>query len=196
MKLIIVRHGETEENKRKVFQGQSHGKLSREGREQARKLAKRLANEEFDVIISSDLRRASDTTKIIATYHKKIPIIYSKLLRERAMGDIEGRKHADFPSFKSGRDANIHRKAKGGESFIDLRKRAIAFFKEAIEKYHGKTVLMVSHGAFNRVFLGYLMKRSIKDSLLIKQGNTAVNIIEIGESGKHRVHLIGDVKHL
>jgi len=56
-RLIFVRHGETEENKAKIVQGQKHGKLSEEGLEQAKKVAERLKDEKIDFIYSSDLDR-------------------------------------------------------------------------------------------------------------------------------------------
>ena len=65
MKLIIARHGETEENKKGILQGHLPGKLTELGIEQSKKLALRLKNEKIDAIYSSDLARASNTAKEI-----------------------------------------------------------------------------------------------------------------------------------
>lgn len=70
MKLIIVRHGETEENASEIIQGHSLGKLSKKGIEQSKKLALRLKGEKIDMIFSSDLERAKDTIKEVARFHK------------------------------------------------------------------------------------------------------------------------------
>ncbi|MEJ2267962.1 MAG: histidine phosphatase family protein [Nanoarchaeota archaeon] len=83
MKLIIVRHGETEENLKKIWQGHLQGKLTKKGIEQAKKLANRLKDEKLDVIFSSDLDRASDTAKEIAKFHSEVPIYLVEDLRER-----------------------------------------------------------------------------------------------------------------
>ena len=65
MKLTFVRHGETEENVKNIIMSQLNGKLTKGGLEQARKLAKRLANEKFDIIYCSDSQRTKDTAKEI-----------------------------------------------------------------------------------------------------------------------------------
>ncbi|GBE19836.1 glucosyl-3-phosphoglycerate phosphatase [archaeon BMS3Abin17] len=70
MKLILVRHGETEENKRREIMGQKQGTLSSLGIEQAKKVAQRLKDEKIDYIFSSDLARASDTAKEIHKFHQ------------------------------------------------------------------------------------------------------------------------------
>ena len=80
MKLILVRHGETEGNVKQIIQGQTHGKLTKKGIKQAKLLARRLKNEKIDVVFSSDLQRAKNTTKQILNHHCKIPVFYDKLL--------------------------------------------------------------------------------------------------------------------
>ena len=57
--LYLVRHGETVDNANKIMQGQTQGELNANGIEQARTVAKNLAVEQFDAIVSSDLKRSS-----------------------------------------------------------------------------------------------------------------------------------------
>ena len=64
--IFLVRHGETEDNVNQIMQGQTHGRLTQHGREQAASVARRLANEDVAAIVSSDLRRAIQTAEIIA----------------------------------------------------------------------------------------------------------------------------------
>lgn len=59
--LILSRHGETEENKLHIMQGQMPGHLSELGKQQAEQLAELLEEEEIDVIVSSDLAQAVTT---------------------------------------------------------------------------------------------------------------------------------------
>ena len=83
MRLILTRHGETEENVAGISQGQLlPGKLTDKGIEQAKKLASRLKDEKVDAIYSSDLARSADTAKIIAKYHSKVKFHLAKELRE------------------------------------------------------------------------------------------------------------------
>src|SRR5690606_30559966 len=96
MKLIITRHGETEENVAGILQGHLPGKLSARGIEQAKKLALRLQNDKIDFIYSSDLDRAADTAKEIAQYHPNAKIEFVENLRERNLGEFQGRKRSEF----------------------------------------------------------------------------------------------------
>jgi len=91
MKLILVRHGETEENKKGILQGHLPGKLTELGRDQAKKLALRLKDEKIDAIFSSDLARASDTTREIAKYHPNVPLFFVEELREKNQGSLTGK---------------------------------------------------------------------------------------------------------
>ena len=64
--LLLVRHGETVDNVRQIMQGQTQGKLTPNGIEQARALAAELKDTPIDVFVSSDLKRAFDTCVILA----------------------------------------------------------------------------------------------------------------------------------
>ena len=78
--LYLVRHGETVDNANKIMQGQTQGELNTKGIEQARTVAKNLASEHFDAIVSSDLKRSFDTASIIAEPHG-LTVITTPLLR-------------------------------------------------------------------------------------------------------------------
>ena len=92
MKIILVRHGETEENKQKISQGWMNSQLSEIGLNQARKVAEFLKDEEIDFCYSSDLDRASKTAEEILEFQNKAKLILDKRLRseERRVGK-EGR---------------------------------------------------------------------------------------------------------
>ena len=93
--LFLVRHGETEDNVRQIMQGQSQGRLTLHGVEQAETLARQLADEPIDAFLSSDLRRAVDTAAILAAPHH-LPVETTPLLRERDWGDFTGRSITDL----------------------------------------------------------------------------------------------------
>ena len=92
--LYIFRHGETDWNKAKRFQGHSDIDLNDLGREQAANLQSILAHVHPQVILSSDLSRAHNTAKIAATkllaVQPEIRIITTPDLREAHLGDVEG----------------------------------------------------------------------------------------------------------
>ena len=64
-RLLLVRHGETVDNINKIMQGQTHGRLTLNGIEQAHELGRQLRGEHIDVFLSSDLARAVETLEII-----------------------------------------------------------------------------------------------------------------------------------
>lgn len=99
MRLVIIRHGETKENKKDITQGQSPGNLTFRGRRQAKKVSAHLKKEQFDIIYCSDLKRTKDTLKKIIKFHPDTPVILTDKLRERAQGIFEGMLHSKVKSF-------------------------------------------------------------------------------------------------
>ncbi len=62
MRIIALRHGETTANRDRITQGQADTDLTENGYEQARQVAFDLKDESFDLIVSSDLKRCTETT--------------------------------------------------------------------------------------------------------------------------------------
>jgi probable phosphoglycerate mutase len=87
--LFLVRHGETEDNVNQIMQGQTQGRLTERGVEQARELAERMRHEQIDAFFASDLQRSIDTCRIIAQPHRKT-VQTTPLLRERDWGGFTG----------------------------------------------------------------------------------------------------------
>ena len=79
--IYLTRHGQTEENLMRIFQGHMPGKLTEEGIEQARNLGKELRDIHLDCILSSDLQRVVDTVSI-AMADRNLPWEQNRLLRE------------------------------------------------------------------------------------------------------------------
>ncbi len=185
MRLIIVRHGETEENASHIVQGHRQGKLSKRGLKQAKAIGLKLKNERIDAIFSSDLRRTRHTAREIARFHK-VPVHYAKELRERHAGIFQGR-HADH--FSAAVDASgvpsTEFRPEGGESIIDLRNRVRKFTSKLYKRHSDKTVLIVTHGGVARALLYIYNPVHLRKVQDIKTVNTGVLIIEVrGRNGK------------
>jgi broad specificity phosphatase PhoE len=196
MKLYIVRHGQTEENLNGIIQGHKPGKLSALGIEQAKLLALRLKDHKFDAIYSSDLKRAVDTCWQVAQFHD-VPVSYTPLLRERSSGIFEGRRREDlWEAEKLSGLPPVDFTPEAGENFRDLRRRADLFLSKLQALREQKTILIVSHGGWNRMLLGIAMNKSVEESLTITQKNTCVNIIEYDESLGFTVYLLNCAAHL
>jgi broad specificity phosphatase PhoE len=92
--VFLIRHGETEHNAARVMQ-RPDAPLSARGREQARRLARRLAGAGIARILSSDYARARETAEILRGA-ADTPLLLEPLLRERNFGELRGRAYASF----------------------------------------------------------------------------------------------------
>ena len=138
MRLILVRHGETIENKQHILQGQTHGKLTEKGVSRTKELADYLTSIEMDICFTSDLQRAVDTASIIASKNPGMKLIKDIRLRERYLGDLQGKPIPD-----NWNGMNYHENAEPMEKLIERVKSFIA----DIQLNHGEDrVLIVSHG--------------------------------------------------
>ena len=187
MKLILTRHGRTKGNESRINEGHLHGELSKEGKEQVKKLALRLKDEKIDVIYSSDLRRASDTAKEIAKYHPKTQVHFTKELREGSAGDFEGKGYDEV---------DWEHPPKNFESHEQIHKRVKKFADKIYRKHKNGTVLFVSHCFSNMALVAALFNESYKDMKKYRFNNTSVSIFEIKDGGQSQIHLLNCTKHL
>ena len=89
IRVLLVRHGETDWNAQRRYQGQTDVPLNEAGRRQADALAERLAGEEISAVLSSDRQRARQTALAIAAPHG-LPVQEEPRMCEIALGDWEG----------------------------------------------------------------------------------------------------------
>jgi len=196
MRLIIVRHGQTEYNVKNIVQGQSGNPLDETGREQARKAGERLSAEKIDVAYSSDLNRARMTCEAIMKHHPGIPVHYVKELREMDMGTfVDGPKEAYNQHKRKSGLSKLEYRPPGGESHRDMRERVIPFLEGIKEGHRGQTVLIVTHGGIKRILMGELMGKTVEEYSKEKWGNTSVSIVNVTRKG-HEVMVYNCTKHL
>src|SRR3954470_16965462 len=93
-RLIAVRHGETAWNVEARLQGQLDIPLNDRGHDQARRTAHWLAEDQVDVVVSSDLARAQATAEAIARFNR-VPLELEPGLRERHFGSFQGFTHTE-----------------------------------------------------------------------------------------------------
>jgi broad specificity phosphatase PhoE len=185
MRLIIVRHGETEENVKQILQGHIAGKLTKKGMDSAKKLASLLRKEKIDLILSSDLERAIYTTKVVAKFHK-VPVHYHKNLRERSYGIFDGTGGHSLEEAEkaSGLSRDEFRPPKG-ESRIDMRNRVKKLMDRFYEKYKDKTILVSTHGGVIRCLASIYLRVPLDQTLKMKTTNSGILIIDVkGKTGK------------
>jgi broad specificity phosphatase PhoE len=93
MKLTLIRHAEVEEEYIGYFNGHINIDLSSQGKMEAKNLANTFYHDDFDGVFCSDLKRAKNTLKYFK--HAK-DAVYSELLREKSLGEHEGKKFEDL----------------------------------------------------------------------------------------------------
>ena len=146
--ILLARHGETDWNSERRWQGHADQPLNDVGREQARELAETLADRAVDVVYSSDLLRAHETALIVAD-RLGLPVEVDAGLREVDVGDWAGRlvseiENADPEGFQLWRQG---RKAwNGGESYEEMGERVVGAVLLIAGHHPGQTVLIVTHG--------------------------------------------------
>ena len=141
--MLLVRHGQSEWNALGRWQGQADVPLSDLGRRQARVAAMAIGT--VDVIIASDLERASHTAAIIGESIGVGPVIIEPLLRERDAGEWSGltRKEIDeaWPGY-----VDDHKRPPGFEAEDEFLERTHAGLVRVHTEYQGAEVLVVTHG--------------------------------------------------
>ena len=198
-RLYLIRHGETEWNKQLRYQGHADIKLTEEGRDQAKHLAKRLMQEDFDHFYASDLSRAFETAEIIAKPHQK-KVTKLPELRETNFGLWEGLGYSQiqqqFPQILENWNSDpFNTRLPEGESLGDVVSRVSFGINKLMEQHKDQKILMVAHGGINRVVLALALAMDVSQYWRIRQDNTALNIIDYYD-GKEIVMLLNDTNHL
>ncbi|TFB22942.1 histidine phosphatase family protein [Filobacillus milosensis] len=150
----VVRHGITDWNVAGRAQGSSDIPLNEQGLVDAAKLAARLKEEDWDVIYSSDLKRARQTANVIAE-QIGAKVIEDTRIREASGGLIEGTTKAERIE-KWGE--NWRQMDLGIESYDSVVKRGMEFLQEIVGKHPDENVLIISHGSFIRQVLNALVE--------------------------------------
>lgn len=163
LKIVLLRHGQTVYNIEKRLQSPKDH-LTENGKKETVKLVEKIKSFNFDEIISSDERRAVESSEIINNI-LKIPLQITELIREKSSGDFSDKlvNEVDW-SIVGG--SFLDKKIPGGDSVREVMVRAAEFFKELNSIEQGKTILVVSHGTFLRILYCIIFNKNIEDHLL------------------------------
>ena len=144
MRVLLIRHGQTDWNKQGLLQGTKNIPLNETGLAQAEMARESLLNEKIDVCYCSPLIRTRQTAEVILK-DRDIPVSYDERIVERRFGVAEGRfvKDINFDAmWISGRPPMFE----GMETFEMLLERLSGFFDDIYSEHKDDTVLVVTHG--------------------------------------------------
>ena len=184
VRLLLVRHGETEWNRQGRFQGQIDVPLNDNGRVQAAQAAEFLKPIQINAAVSSSMLRPKETAEIILKYHPEVELKLRDDLREISHGRWEGKFEAEI---ESGYPGLLHQwqsqpetvQMPEGENLQQVWDRAIAGWNSIAQSATpGETVLVVAHDAINKAILCYISGLTPAAFWSFKQGNGAVSVID------------------
>ena len=164
--LLLVRHGETDWNRERRFQGHADEPLNEAGREQARELAEALAGEKIDAVYTSDLVRARETAEILAA-RLEAEAVPLRELREIDVGSWQG---LSWPEIEERHPEGVERWKRdghgwdGGESYEELGVRIVAVLRDIAARHPGQRVLVVGHGGTVRATRAFVEGVSVVES--------------------------------
>ena len=148
--IYLVRHGQTDWNLMKKIQGHTDLKLNDTGRKQAEQLALEIKNFNLDIIITSDLIRAKETTDIL-NRKQKINVLIEPRLKELNLGRLEGQPlHRLTPEAwqELSKENNIYQAETLKDAFLRVRD-----FFEQLNK--NQNVLIVTHSGLLKLIAYY-----------------------------------------
>lgn len=184
MRLVLVRHGQSEWNARRVLQGQADPALSALGRNQARALRPTIEALTPDHVITSDLMRARQTAELIGC-----DAVPDPGLREIDVGswtsvpisELQARPGLQYQAWREGRFT-----PEGGESWADFRTRVVAAVSQAMGDGH-RTLLVVCHGGVIRALLDAFL--ALQPAQIIPVGPASLCSLSLSPNTGNRLEL-------
>jgi broad specificity phosphatase PhoE len=181
MEIWLIRHGETDWNRNGRVQGWTDIPLNATGRDQAKRLARWLKDVKFEHIYSSDLSRALDTAKAVASVHH-MEVTTTKTMREQFFGQAEGLNRVE-------KDKRFPNGAPDAETWEALEQRVSSFLKEVASHHHTGPILVAAHGGVIRAALTWLGEKPVHIE------NTSMTRLRV-EGGQFEMISINTTPHL
>ncbi|MGB9598368.1 MAG: class I tRNA ligase family protein [Minisyncoccales bacterium] len=148
---FFIRHGQAISNIKKIvscWPEKIKNSLTKRGRKEVESLAEKLKKEKISLVFSSDLERTKKTAEILAQAWSA-KLFFSKELREWNVGEFNGKKAGLIWVKFAQEEKDIlkwtKKRARGGESPLELQKRMYLFLEKLEKRYEGKKIAIVSH---------------------------------------------------
>jgi probable phosphoglycerate mutase len=193
VEISLIRHGETEANAAGIWQGTSDSPLSATGQDQISWLSRRFASNPFDLVVTSDLGRAYETSLGLGD------VEVDERWRELHLGSWEGLNREEIASLdpdalialRDGEDISFG----GGERVSEMIARLREAFSELVGRLEdGERAAVVSHGGALFALIGWLLGVDGRGRLL-RLTNTSVSTVRIDEA-ETQLTVFNDPTHL
>lgn len=194
-RLLLVRHGETDWNRQKRFQGLIDVPLNDAGRVQAQQAREFLKSVPLDFAVSSPMLRPKETAEIILQHHPDLSLDLPEPLREISHGLWEGKLEGEirqlYPNeLQQWQQAPETVQMPEGENLQQVWERAIAAWTDivttAASRFDRPSVgLVVAHDAINKAILCHALGLGPEHFWNFKQGNGAVSVIDYPNGPDH-----------
>jgi probable phosphoglycerate mutase len=186
VKLVIIRHAQSEWNPIGRYQGHLDPDLTEKGREQAKALGRELKREGIEVLYSSPLKRTWKTAEIISSIIGAEPLKEERVIEidhGRWSGMLVSEVKEKFPDeFKTWMEEPHKSVFEGGESLRDVYERVGNFIDEVRVKHRGKTVGVVSHTVPIRCMLCYILGVDLSKFWYFGCDNASYSVVYFEES--------------
>ncbi len=175
--IMVVRHGETEWNKKDVVLGRTDIPLDEHGEAQAREAGRKLAGMTApEAVYVSPMLRTRQTVRLIceAAGFSDVPVTVEPRLIEQDFGSFEGAARDDEAYQRAKREFLM--RFPGGESYLDVAVRVYPFLDELCRDADRDTVLLVTHGGICRMIRSYFIDLENEEFVRFYQPNGTVEI--------------------
>lgn len=199
MRIIIIRHGETDWNCRKKTQGMQDTNLNEQGVDQSERLAQRLCAFRFEKVFTSPLRRAMQTAEIIAR-QANCGMITEDALKEIHFGSWEGLTFDEiggkYPDELQIWNQNPRLVAiPGGESIDFVAERVEKLLAQWYSAYAGRTIVAVSHSVPAKLLVALSVGFPIEKLHSLRMDNASMSVIDCYRE-RNVLRLLNDTSHL
>lgn len=183
--ILLARHGETDDNRARRFQGRRDPSLNDTGREQARQLAAEVREEHVVALYASPLARAWETASIAGEVLGLRPRCDERLV-EIDVGDWAGRLHEEVATtesqaYQAWLDADEEFRFPGGESIGEQHQRVAEALADIRADVDGPALVVCHGGTIRAALLGDLGP----DALALRPPNGSVH--RLAPAGGDRV---------
>lgn len=192
--IFVVRHGETEYNRKDRMQGRGIDlPLNDTGIRQSNAIENYLRQFDLDIVVCSSLKRSKHTAKIIAEKQNS-EVLSFKELDEIDFGAFEGKFADEIQNdldqiHHQWRQGNIDFPLPEGESPKEAFKRADEKAKEILSDYKGDNILFVLHGRLIRILISNWLNYGFKNMHKVKHSNGSLYYLRWNEKGFEPIYL-------